>query len=838
MDDLVDLDWSASGQPASGQPAAGRPRGAAPGDTAQRAPNSYDFNSLLRSMPSASSPKPSATRPAPRPAPPSARPAGAQSAASSGGDAFSSLLPTSWSGAAAPPANATLAEQQRRQQSANGQAAGGAQRPAAGQAPARPPEHDVWGLDAFEEAHKRAGGADGILDNKGGLQPSHSDDDLLGALGGPAPSAPAPAAKAPATDTSGAVPKATATGASGAAPNVASGRSEPPPHVVGRLVEMGFPPIAAREALAQTPSGADVQAAAQILLAGAGQEEPPPQDEEPEQRDDDAGWGDDLPRLRAAAAARRATYQDDEQRPNERRPNERQAPPAGDWHKQADALFQQANTLGNNMLNRASAFWASSREKAQRALEESRGADGQGPVDFAKFGREAMRRWGAGGKRQPEEWQGKPRWMLDAEAGTADDSQRAAAAAAARREPAQWPAATAAEQRPAQRPAGKAAEQRPAQPAERPAAPPAERAAAQPAPQRPAAAPSRPAQRPAAQPQATPRKLVRAAQPAEDPSVVSRATSLKTQGNEAFLRGAYGEAEELYTRALAALDAASLRRVPLLNNRANVRLKNGRSSDAAADCSAVLALIVPPDLRGAGPPGTQPLYRPSLVDDRLPPPLAEAVNLRDAFAKALSQRARANEADERWREASGDWALLLAFERDEGSGVKSGAQHRRAAQEGAARCDKMLRPAPKAPAAKPAAPTPRSAASRAAAQASAAGVARVRAQREAQDEEEGERMRLKDSVDQRIAAWTAGKQGNVRALLASIDDPGMNLVWPELRWKKVGMHELVTDAQVKRNYTRAIARLHPDKLSPGSTTVEQRMLASGMFNALNEAYTA
>ena len=836
MDDLVDLDWSASGQPASGQPAAGKPRGAAQGDTAQRAPSSYDFESLLRSMPSASSPKPPATRPAPRPAPPSARPAGAQSAASSGGDAFSSLLPTSWSGAAAPPANATLAEQQRRQQSANGQAAGGAQRPAAGQAPAHPPVHDFWGLDAFEEAPKRAGGTDGSLDNKGGLQPSHSDDDLLGALGGPAPSAPAPAAKAPATDTSGAAPKATATGASGAAPNVASGRSappgrsEPPPHVVGRLVEMGFPPLAAREALAQTPSGADVQAAAQILLAGAGREEPPPQDEEPEQRDDDAGWGDDLPRLRAAAAARRATYQDDEQRPSERRPHERQAPPAGDWHKQADALFQQANTLGNNMLNRASAFWASSREKAQRALEESRGADGQGPVDFAKFGREAMRRWGAGGKRQPEEWQGKPRWMLDAEAGTADDSQRAAAAAAARREPAQRPAATAAEQRLAQRPAAKAAEQRPAALA-------SERPAAQPAP-RPAAAPSRPAQRPAAQPQATPRKLVRAAQPAEDPSVVSRATSLKTQGNEAFLRGAYGEAEELYTRALAALDAASLRRVPLLNNRANVRLKNGRSSDAAADCSAVLALIVPPDLRVAGPPGTQPLYRPSLVDDRLPPPLAEAVNLRDAFAKALSQRARANEADERWREAAGDWALLLAFERDEGSGVKSGAQHRRAAQEGAARCDKMLHPAPKAPAAKPAAPTPRSAASRAAAQASAAGVARVRAQREAQDEEEGERMRLKDSVDQRIAAWTAGKQGNVRALLASIDDPGMNLVWPELRWKKVGMHELVTDAQVKRNYTRAIARLHPDKLSPGSTTVEQRMLASGMFNALNEAYTA
>lgn len=97
-------------------------------------------------------------------------------------------------------------------------------------------------------------------------------------------------------------------------------------------------------------------------------------------------------------------------------------------------------------------------------------------------------------------------------------------------------------------------------------------------------------------------------------------------------------------------------------------------------------------------------------------------------------------------------------------------------------------------------------------------------------------MAHKDSVDARIAAWTAGKKDNVRALLASIDDPALQLVWPELRWKKVGLHELITDAQVKRAYARAIARLHPDKLSPSNTSVEQRLLAAGMFNALNEAY--
>ena len=90
-------------------------------------------------------------------------------------------------------------------------------------------------------------------------------------------------------------------------------------------------------------------------------------------------------------------------------------------------------------------------------------------------------------------------------------------------------------------------------------------------------------------------------------------------------------------------------------------------------------------------------------------------------------------------------------------------------------------------------------------------------------------------MDARLAQWTAGKDGNVRALLSSIDDAQFGLLWPELRWKKVGMHELVTDAQVKRAYTRAIARLHPDK--QGGASVEQRMLATGMFHALNSAYT-
>jgi hypothetical protein len=72
------------------------------------------------------------------------------------------------------------------------------------------------------------------------------------------------------------------------------------------------------------------------------------------------------------------------------------------------------------------------------------------------------------------------------------------------------------------------------------------------------------------------------------------------------------------------------------------------------------------------------------------------------------------------------------------------------------------------------------------------------------------------------------------------------------------MAELVTPNQVKIRYTKAIAKLHPDKvrsflISPDdaptdscwflqlnvkNTTVEQRMVANGVFGALNDAWNA
>jgi len=79
--------------------------------------------------------------------------------------------------------------------------------------------------------------------------------------------------------------------------------------------------------------------------------------------------------------------------------------------------------------------------------------------------------------------------------------------------------------------------------------------------------------------------------------------------------------------------------------------------------------------------------------------------------------------------------------------------------------------------------------------------------------------------------WRSGKEANLRALIASLDA----VLWPELGWKRVGMHELVTESQLKVRYVKAIAKVHPDKLN-AQTTVEHRMIANGVFAALSEAW--
>ncbi|KAE8231290.1 hypothetical protein CF326_g3701 [Tilletia indica] len=371
-----------------------------------------------------------------------------------------------------------------------------------------------------------------------------------------------------------------------------------------------------------------------------------------------------------------------------------------------------------------------------------------------------------------------------------------------------------------------------------------DRARVRPSTQAAPSTPSRP------EPIRVPRSIV-----ADSSSAITAAAALKSQGNEAFKRGAYGEAETHYTKALDHLEDGSLRKISLLNNRAQSRLKNGEASGASRDCEALLAIIVPPTKATAGSNATT-LYRPR-EEAALPEPLRSEVNLRDAWAKAVLRRAQASEMLERWVSARRDWDALLRFEKEEGSG-KAGVSNMRSAKEGLARCEEMISGKKQKKSSEQqqasrssgregrsngsgdraaAAATARQSASTAAAIARAgeAGVERVRQEAAAQADEEAAKLSLKDQVDAAVNGWKDGKESNVRGLLASVETI---VVWPEFGWKKIGLHELITDVQVKKAYTRAIARLHPDKLSNKSTTLEQRMVAAAVFATLNEAFTA
>ena len=81
----------------------------------------------------------------------------------------------------------------------------------------------------------------------------------------------------------------------------------------------------------------------------------------------------------------------------------------------------------------------------------------------------------------------------------------------------------------------------------------------------------------------------------------------------------------------------------------------------------------------------------------------------------------------------------------------------------------------------------------------------------------------------KVMEWSKAKQGNIRGLLSSLHE----MAWEGVRWKQIGMHDLMEPAQVKKSYLRASLAFHPDKHidSPFQN------LARLIVIELNEAHT-
>ncbi|KAJ3818538.1 hypothetical protein F5880DRAFT_1599364 [Lentinula raphanica] len=571
----------------------------------------------------------------------------------------------------------------------------------------------------------------------------------------------------------------------------------PPPHILGQLIEMGFSITQARTALASTESGQDVQAALEILIsngAAGGNEgritentrdhRTPSPTEEPK------------PRIRRD---RQIAQQRQRERTNT------SSPESGGI--QADKILAQASEIGFSLFNRANAAWKEGKERVQKVYEE-RVANAEGSSSRRDSGRSTP-------------ISTKPKWMQDRE-GSTDTVTNLPKEKGVSVEEAPI---TMGRTRTEDAVFTDSGESSPSLATSSAAVDPPNRSNGVYVSKFRHAKPKAPDPIPVAASPAPllPHPVTRVSASA---SALASSQESKASGLHFFKLGDFPQAENAYTRAIQILPAGHAFLIPLLNNRALVRLKVGDVQGVIADTQQVEDMIggvssVREELKKTdrGRIVVQGLNQGS---DH-----SEVVNIPDALVKAWKRRAEALEGQEKWNDAGKDWEKVAGAEwasqsiRAEGA---SAARRCRSMQQGGLapsppkrKPQLPVRPPPRR------GPTPPSQA-----------LASLRAANEAAESEDSERYALKDSVEARLQAWKGGKENNIRALLASLD----TILWPQLGIQKLSMAELISEGQVKVKYMKSISKVHPDKLNTNNSTLEQRMIAAGVFSALNDAWNA
>ena len=298
---------------------------------------------------------------------------------------------------------------------------------------------------------------------------------------------------------------------------------------------------------------------------------------------------------------------------------------------------------------------------------------------------------------------------------------------------------------------------------------------------------------PSPQPRAIPTTSIPSRQPAPKrnvPSLSSFALQASTrgrqEGNAAFKRGDYAQATTHYSSSLSAIPTTHPLAIVILTNRALSHSKIGDPKASIADAKSALDLIG--SSKGLG----------------------EMIDLGDEgskqmsayWEKAMMRQAEALEHLERWSEAAVAWRSCV--EAGVGGATSSAGRNR---------CEKAAAPAsqsrassaPKKPIMK-ARPKPTALGDLAP---DSESVTRLRAANAAADRLDDEKFALADIVDQRVSRWRAGKEGNLRALLSTLE----TVLWEDSGWKKVGMGDVLLPGKVKLVYMKGIAKVHPDKVS-------------------------
>ncbi|KIW07232.1 uncharacterized protein PV09_02089 [Verruconis gallopava] len=686
---------------------------------------------------------------------------------------------------------------------------------------------------------------------------TNDDDDILGMLGKPVSELPKPKTE-PAPETKSLSPSPPA--------QDSDMSSHPQAKAVSELVDMGFPAGKAANALAQTDTGTNVQAAVSILLNQAHEEARLKARGRQETSDRPGGEGERSRRPQREGRIDSSMPSWTREEPERERSGSRPGLGNGssgdkDFAKQAQAigtsLFKSANSLwkqGQRQVQKAMAEFQQDADPSQprwmreahlqeaatqrRSTPEQRPTNGKAPIEQS-LTNEAMLLESRGPPPKPP--RSAPRSAEISRASTPasassgqwndipDDMLSAPRSRGTSRQPTPNRSAQRLTRQDVEEYAGQvvvSSRRRRPTPQPATATPPPSNASPAPLASPPTQSPnpfntSKPAT-PATSKPPTPLPSRPKAPPRTIPPVSSLAlqnsSKQRASGGEAFKRGDYAAAHEHYTSALQGIPHTHPIAIVIFCNRALTSIKNGDPRGAVSDADSALNTIGVS--RGEG-------EKIALGGDE------GEKDMKEFYGKALTRKAEALEHMEKWSEAAKVWREAVSA----GIGGAVSIQGRNRCEKaagGASANSARSTPTPQSATRKP--PPARKPASTLSAlqgseEVSSEAVQRMRAANAAAEQADDEKFALTDKVDAMLLAWKGTKADNLRALLGSLD----KVLWPEAGWNKVGMQDLVMPNRVKIVYMKAIAKVHPDKI-PTTATTEQKMISAAVFATLNEAW--
>jgi len=313
--------------------------------------------------------------------------------------------------------------------------------------------------------------------------------------------------------------------------------------------------------------------------------------------------------------------------------------------------------------------------------------------------------------------------------------------------------------------------------------------------------------------------------PPLNPQIEQQVNEIKEKGNAIFKSGDFAHARDLYNEAIKLLPVGHPLTIPLLNNRGACYLKMDSFKPCIEDCTAVLELN-PNDIKAT-------LRRAQAYEalEQLDKAYADykAVLSLDPSTLAASQGTqRVTKAKQTLEKSKTEEAKPKPAKEVEISLIHEEAPAKPKASVSTIDLSNSKpgdfsmfenlssnRPDPEPESAKPFVTQ---------------GMNMRQLEEQNRKFEDAEREMYQDEVNRKILGWRQRKEDNIRALLSTL-----NLVlWEGVEWKNVSLAELVTPAQVKVAYMKACNKVHPDKVQ--NQTMEKKLLAEGIFDALNKAY--